>query len=63
MSSGNGKNKTSGLRILWIPGSRKKHPKGRYDATSKTPTYRTGQKKSEVWSLGGSKMQNDILKA
>lgn len=61
--SGNGKSKTSGLRILWIPGTRKKHPKGRYDVTNKTPTYRSGQKKNEVWSLGGSKAHKDFIKS
>ncbi|XP_037807080.1 mucin-5AC isoform X1 [Lucilia sericata] len=62
MASRNGK-KSSGLRMLWIPGGRKSHPKGRYDATNKQISYTTRQKKSEVWSLGGSKAQKDLLQA
>lgn len=62
MASHNGK-KSSGLRMLWIPGGRKSHPKGRFDSTNKTVSYTTRQKKSEVWSLGGSKAQRDFLHA
>lgn len=62
MASRNGK-KSMGLRMLWIPGGRKSHPKGRFDATNKKISYSTRQKKSEVWSLGGSKAQNDLLQA
>ncbi|XP_065364755.1 mucin-2 isoform X2 [Calliphora vicina] len=62
MASRNGK-KSSGLRMLWIPGGRKSHPKGRFDSTNKKISYSTRQKKSEVWSLGGSKAQKDLLEA
>lgn len=58
------KNKgSSGLRILWIPGRKKNHDKGRYDATRKQLNYSShGQKKIEPWSLGGAKGQEDIIK-
>lgn len=62
MASRNGK-KSSGLRMLWIPGGRKHHPKGRFDTTNKHVSYSTRQKKSEVWSLGGSRTQRDLLLA
>ncbi|XP_058985335.1 TNF receptor-associated factor family protein DDB_G0272098 isoform X2 [Musca domestica] len=55
--------RTSGMRLLWIPGGRKGHPKGRFDSTNKKISYSTRQKKSEVWSLGGSKAQNELLTA
>ncbi|XP_068159737.1 uncharacterized protein [Drosophila tropicalis] len=54
------KSKSSGMRILWIPG-RKSHPKGHYSATNKNVTYTSTQKKSEVWSLGGSKAQTELI--
>lgn len=62
MASRNGKS-SSGLRLLWIPGGRKGHPKGRMDSTNKRISYTTRQKKSEVWSMGGSKAQNELLRA
>ncbi|XP_061386818.1 integrator complex subunit 6 homolog [Musca vetustissima] len=62
MASRNSKN--SGMRLLWIPGGgRKGHTKGRFDSTNKRISYSTRQKKSEVWSLGGSKAQNELLNA
>lgn len=65
-SSGKLSNKSSGssgLRIFWIPGGRKSHPKGRFDSTSKHVPHKGEQKKSEVWSLGGSKNQKGLLDA
>uniref|UniRef100_A0A1A9Z8K0 Uncharacterized protein n=1 Tax=Glossina pallidipes TaxID=7398 RepID=A0A1A9Z8K0_GLOPL len=62
MTSRNGK-KTSALRMLWIPGKRKSHPKGYYDTTNKKISYPNKQKKSQVWSLGGSTAQRDLLQA
>uniref|UniRef100_A0A034W0Y1 Uncharacterized protein n=1 Tax=Bactrocera dorsalis TaxID=27457 RepID=A0A034W0Y1_BACDO len=64
-SSGKLSNKSgsSGLRILWIPGGRKSHPKGRFDSTNKHVPHKGEQKKNEVWSLGGSKNQKDLLDA
>eukprot|EP00099_Drosophila_melanogaster_P017196 NP_573121.1 uncharacterized protein Dmel_CG9992, isoform D [Drosophila melanogaster] len=54
------KSKPSGMRILWIPG-RKSHSKGRFNATNKHISYSGPQKKSEVWSLGGSKAQAELI--
>ncbi|XP_004535009.1 A-agglutinin anchorage subunit isoform X1 [Ceratitis capitata] len=65
-SSGKLSNKSSGssgLRILWIPGRRKSHPKGRFESTSKHVPHKGEQKKSEVWSLGGSRNQRDLINA
>uniref|UniRef100_A0A1A9WIE7 Uncharacterized protein n=1 Tax=Glossina brevipalpis TaxID=37001 RepID=A0A1A9WIE7_9MUSC len=62
MTSRNGK-KTSALRMLWIPGRHKSHPKGHYETTSKKISYPIRQKKSQVWSLGGSTAQRDLLQA
>ncbi|TDG39509.1 hypothetical protein AWZ03_014068 [Drosophila navojoa] len=59
-SNSSKKNKSSGLRILWIPG-RKSHPKGRLSSTNKHISYSPTQKKSEVWSLGGSKAQTKLI--
>ncbi|EDW08040.1 uncharacterized protein LOC6586303 isoform X1 [Drosophila mojavensis] len=59
-SNSSKKNKSSGLRILWIPG-RKSHPKGRLSSTNKQISYSPTQKKSEVWSLGGSKAQTELI--
>ncbi|XP_064555824.1 metabotropic glutamate receptor-like protein P isoform X1 [Drosophila montana] len=59
-SNSSKKNKTSGLRILWIPG-RKSHPKGRLSSTNKHISYSPTQKKSEVWSLGGSRAQSELI--
>ncbi|XP_017484286.1 PREDICTED: putative uncharacterized protein DDB_G0271982 isoform X2 [Rhagoletis zephyria] len=57
----NKSSRSSGLRILWIPGRHKSHPKGRFDATNKQVVQANAQKKNEVWSLGGSKNQRDLL--
>jgi len=54
------KSKTTGMRILWIPG-RKSHSKGRFNTTNKQISYSGPQKKSEVWSLGGSKAQSELI--
>ncbi|XP_030379441.1 uncharacterized protein LOC115627775 [Scaptodrosophila lebanonensis] len=62
-SSQSKKNKSSGLRILWIPGGRKSHPKGRFSTTNKHISYSPNQKKSEVWTLGGSKSQSGLIDA
>ncbi|KAM8720694.1 hypothetical protein ACLKA7_006695 [Drosophila subpalustris] len=59
-SNSSKKNKTSGLRMLWIPG-RKSHPKGRYSSTTKNVSYSASQKKSEVWTLGGSRAQSELI--
>lgn len=50
---------SSGLRVLWIPG-RKSHPKGRLSSTNKQISYSPTQKRSEVWTLGGSKAQAEL---
>ncbi|EDW29916.1 GL15891 [Drosophila persimilis] len=55
------KKKSSGMRVLWIPGRKSHHPKGRYSTTSKHVSYSGPQKKSEVWSLGGSKAQTELI--
>ncbi|XP_054728897.1 uncharacterized protein LOC129237930 isoform X1 [Anastrepha obliqua] len=54
---------SSGLRILWIPGRHKSHPKGRFDSTNKQVLHKSAQKNSEVWSLGGSKNQRDLIES
>ncbi|KAH8303710.1 hypothetical protein KR018_001970 [Drosophila ironensis] len=54
------KGKSTPMRILWIPG-RKAHSKGRYTTTSKHVSYSGPQKKSEVWSLGGTKAQSELI--
>ncbi|XP_039499588.1 uncharacterized protein LOC120456690 isoform X1 [Drosophila santomea] len=54
------KSKSSGMRILWIPG-RKSHSKGRFNTTNKQISYSGPQKNSEVWSLGGSKAQAELI--
>ncbi|XP_023162959.1 uncharacterized protein LOC111594063 isoform X2 [Drosophila hydei] len=59
-SNSSKKSKSSGLRILWIPG-RKSHPKGRLSSTNKHISYSPTQKKNEVWSLGGSKAQTELI--
>ncbi|XP_017089234.1 M-phase inducer phosphatase isoform X3 [Drosophila bipectinata] len=59
-SSSSKKSKSSGMRILWIPG-RKPHSKGRYNAANKHIPYLGQQKKSEVWSLGGSRAQSELI--
>ncbi|KAL5278494.1 hypothetical protein ACFFRR_003243 [Megaselia abdita] len=63
MASSKNKSSSSGLRILWIPGRKRHNNKGYYDATKKDVDYSRKQKKSEPWSLGGSKSQHDFLKA
>ncbi|KAH8303966.1 hypothetical protein KR044_006984 [Drosophila immigrans] len=55
------KSSSSGLRMLWIPGRKSHHPKGRYSSTSKNVSYSPNQKKSEVWTLGGSRAQNELI--
>jgi len=59
-SNSSKKNKSSGLRMLWIPG-RKSHPKGHYSSTTKHVSYSASQKKSEVWTLGGSRAQSELI--
>ncbi|KAH8408855.1 hypothetical protein KR009_002399 [Drosophila setifemur] len=59
-SNSSKKGKSSGMRILWIPG-RKSHSKGRFSTTTKHISYSGPQKKSEVWSLGGSKAQTELI--
>ncbi|SPP88770.1 uncharacterized protein LOC117590363 isoform X1 [Drosophila guanche] len=61
MASNASKKKSSGMRILWIPGRKSHHPKGRLSTTSKHVSYSGPQKKSEVWSLGGSKAQTELI--
>lgn len=62
-TSRSGKSGSTGLRIVWIPG-KKKQPKGSYNPTKKgnLSGYHQ-QKKIEPWSMGGSKGQEDLLKA
>ncbi|KAH8387958.1 hypothetical protein KR093_010571 [Drosophila rubida] len=61
MASNSSKKKSSGLRMLWIPGGKSHHPKGRYSSTNKHVSYSPSQKKSEVWTLGGSRAQSDLI--
>lgn len=62
MATSRNKTGSSGLRIVWIPG-KKKQPKGTYNPTKKNTSPHHQQKKIEPWSLGGSKGQEDLLKA
>lgn len=50
------------LRIVWIPG-KKKQPKGVYNPTKKNTTANHQQKRTEPWSLGGAKGQEELLKS
>ncbi|XP_062140591.1 uncharacterized protein LOC133848876 isoform X3 [Drosophila sulfurigaster albostrigata] len=61
MASNSSKKKSSGLRMLWIPGRKSHHPKGRYSSTNKHVSYSPSQKKSEVWTLGGSRAQTELI--
>ena len=56
--------KTPGLRLLWIPGRKKNHHKGRMETTRLTSVQMPHQqKKNEPWSLGGSKGQEELIKS
>lgn len=65
MASKAGKNKSgsgsTGLKILWIPGRKKHHDKGVYRPTKNSVEHKHGEKKNEVWNLGGSKSHDEIL--
>ncbi|XP_055297770.1 uncharacterized protein LOC129566154 isoform X1 [Sitodiplosis mosellana] len=62
MSSSQPKSKSgSGIKILWIPGLRKKHhDKGVYKPSNYNIEHKHADRKNEPWSLGGSKSQDDI---
>lgn len=65
-SSSSSKSKpSSGLRILWIPGRKKHNRKGVYNPTKhQIPQYQANQqRKTELWSLGGSVNQAKIINA
>lgn len=62
MAPGPGKNKNpSGLKILWIPGRKKHHDKGTYRPTNQTIEHKHNDKNNEQWSLGGNKMQDELV--
>lgn len=51
------------MRILWIPGRKKNHHKGKFDTTSKrVEDTRGNNKKNESWSLGGHHGHHELLK-
>lgn len=62
MSTSNSNKGRNGLRILWLPGRKKNHHKGRYDVTNKNVTAPHKQKKNEPWALGGSHGQHELMK-
>lgn len=49
----------SNLRILWIPGGRKRHDKGVYQPTNKGIEHKHTQKKIEPWSFGSPKEHHE----
>lgn len=51
----------SSLRVIWIPGRKKQHDKGVFKPTNLNVEHKHGERKNEVWSLGGSKSHDDIL--
>lgn len=61
-STGAGRNKSSqgGLKILWIPGRKKHHDKGVFKPTNYNIEHKHADHKNESWSLGGSKMHDEI---
>lgn len=62
MPPGPGKNKSgTSLKILWIPGRKKGHDKGAYRPTNHNVEHKHGERKNEVWNLGGSKSHDEIL--
>lgn len=61
-STGLGKNKSGqGMKILWIPGRKKHHDKGVYKPTNYKIEHKHDDQKNEAWSLGGSKMHDEIV--
>lgn len=58
------RNKSTGLRFLWIPGKKKQQHKGRYDTTNRGSVPSSHQqRKMEPWSIGGSKGQSELIKS
>lgn len=56
------KSGSSALKVIWIPGRKKtKQDKGVFKATNYNVEHKHGERKNEVWSLGGSKSHDDIL--
>lgn len=51
----------SALKIIWIPGRKKHHDKGVFKPTNFNVEHKHGERKNEVWSMGGSKSHDDIL--
>lgn len=62
MSTSKNQKGRNGLRILWIPGKKKNHHKGRFDSTNKTVTTPHKQKNIEPWTMGGVHGQNQLIK-
>lgn len=59
---GPAKNKSgTSLKILWIPGRKKHHDKGVYKPTKQNIEHKHGERKNEMWNLGGSKSHDDVL--
>lgn len=52
---------STGMKIIWIPGRKKQHDKGVFRPTNQNVEYKHGERKNEVWSLGGSKSHDNIL--
>ena len=51
----------SGIKILWIPGRKKHHDKGVYKPNNYKIEHKHDDRKTEPWSLGGSKSHDDII--
>ena len=62
-SRNKGSSSGTGLRILWIPGRKKNHHKGRYDTTNKAQTLGHRPTKNQNWTLGGARGQHELIKS
>lgn len=59
----------NGLKFVWMPGKKKHNRKGEYKTTKNQHNpYKAsnlggtqGQKKNEVWSMGGSRGQRSVI--
>lgn len=60
-SSSSPKPKSGSMKVIWIPGRKKQHDKGVFRPTNQIVEHKHGDRKNEVWSLGGSKSHDNIL--